>query len=335
MKTKITEMLGIKYPVICGAMLHLGKPELAAAISNAGGLGNITAGNYDSADELRDAIRQTKELTSNPFGVNVTRLPSARITEELIDSWFRVCAEEEVAQVDVGGRPAGDFIPMLHKAGAKVFHKVGSVKHALNIQKQGYDAVCIAGFEEGGRPLSDDVTTMVLTPRAVDTLDIPVVTVGGISDGRGLAAALSLGAEGVVMGTRFLASTDASAVIHENFQKAIVETPETGTAIVNKVLNLQGRGLVNGCIRQVQEIEASIPVSEYGATPENLGKIIPLMAGKRSKEAYVTGDVDYCAFMIGQSVGLVYDIKPVQTILDNMVADAEKILRTQIARFEA
>lgn len=335
MKTKITEMLGIKYPIICGAMLWLGKPELAAAISNAGGLGNITAANYDTPEALRDAIRETRELTDKPFGVNVTRLPSLRIPEDLIHSYFKVCAEEEVVQMEVGGLPAPDYIPMLHEAGIKVFHKVGSVKHALNIQKCGYDGVYIAGFEEGGHPLSDDVTTMVLTPRAVESLEIPVVTVGGVSDGRGLAAALSLGAEGVVMGTRFLATTDANAVIHENFQNALVATPETGTSIISKSLKLQGRAWRNECVRKVLEVESTIPFADWGDNPENLGKLMPLISGQLSKAAYVTGEVDTCTFMIGQSVGLIKDIKPVAAVLDNMVADAEAILRAQLARFEA
>jgi nitronate monooxygenase len=335
MKTKITEMLGIKYPIICGAMLWLGKPELAAAVSNAGGLGNITAANYDTADELRDAIRQTRELTDKPFGVNVTLLPSLRIPDELIDGYFNVCAEEHVVQMEIGGKPATKYIPLLHDAGIKVFHKVGSVKHALNIQKSGYDGVYIAGFEEGGHPLDDDVTTMVLTPRAVESLEIPVVTVGGISDGRGLAAALALGAEAVVMGSRFLVTNEAKAVIHENFQQELIKRQENETAIINKTLKLQGRALKNECVRQVLEVESTIPFAEYGATPENLSKIMPLVSGQLSKAAYVTGDVDSCTFMVGQSIGLIKDVQPVQQVLDNMVADAEAILRKQLARFEA
>ena len=206
MKTRITELFGIKHPIVCGGMFWLCEPELCAAISNAGALGNITACRYDSGEELRQAIHQAKELTDKPFGINITLLPSIRIPAERFDDYFRVCAEEKVVAIEVSGAPATKYIDMMHKAGTKVMHKVGALRHARNIEKYGYDAVIAAGIEEGGHPLNDDVATTVLTPRIAEAVKIPVITTGGIADGRGLAAALCLGAEGVLMASRFMAT---------------------------------------------------------------------------------------------------------------------------------
>lgn len=152
MKTRITELFGIEYPIICGGMLWLATPELCAAISNAGGLGNITACNYDTGEELRQAIQRARELTSKPIGVNITLMPSMRFTDEIFDDFFKVCAEEKVEVIEVSGRPAVKYLDMLHKAGVKVMHKVGAVRHAKNIERYGYDAVIAAGIEEGGHP---------------------------------------------------------------------------------------------------------------------------------------------------------------------------------------
>lgn len=323
MRTKITELLEIEYPIICGGMLHLCKPELAAAISNAGGLGNITACNYDSGEELREAIHECRKLTNKPFNVNITLLPSLRVPAERFDEYFTVCAEERVPAIEVGGKPATQYLPMLHAAGVKVFHKVGSVRHALNIERLGYDGIFAAGFEEGGHPLNDDVTTMVLTPRIVESVNIPVVTTGGIADGRGLAAALALGAEGVMMATRFIATTEAQPLVHENFIKEIVSHQECDTTIISKK-GTQGRSLKNATTVKIHELE------ESNASREEL---YPYITGQKTKAAYVTGDVEDCTFLIGQSIGLINDIVSCQTLLDGMVSEAKDILLKQVARF--
>jgi len=182
-KTAITEMFSIKYPIICGAMMWLCKPKFCAAISNAGGMGNLTAGNYETEEEFRDAIRETRKLTDQPFMVNITLLPSLRITPAHHQMYIHVCAEEKVAGIEFSGTPVDkasgmEAIEMLKKSGVKLFHKVGAVRHALHAQHVGYDGIYAAGIEEGGHPLNDDVTTMVLTPRIVDSVRIPVVTVG-------------------------------------------------------------------------------------------------------------------------------------------------------------
>jgi len=323
MKTKITEMLGIKHPIICGGMLWLCKPELCAAISNAGGLGNITAGNYDTGEELRAALKQTKALTDKPFGVNVTLLPSFRITQETYDDYFRVCCEEKVAAIEVSGAPAKRYLAPVHEAGIKIFHKVGSLRHALNIEKLGYDGIFAAGIEEGGHPLNDDVTTMVLTPRIAESVKIPVVTTGGIADGRGLAAALTLGAEGVMMAPRFINTKEC--IVHENIKQEIINRQEQDTTLICKTLNLQGRALKNELTQKVLDIEAE---------GKDLERIFPLITGQRVKEAWNNGDVNGAAFMVGQSIGLIKDVLSCQELMDGMVKDAEAILRRNLERFQ-
>jgi len=322
MKTRITELFGIKYPIICGGMMWLCKPELCAAISNAGGLGNITAGNYNSGEELREALRKTKELTDKPFGVNITMLPSFRIKPETYDEWFQICCEEKVAAIEVSGAPAAKYIPMLHEAGVKVMHKVGAVRHAINIERLGYDAVLAAGIEEGGHPLNDDVTTMVLTPRIAESVSIPVITTGGIADGRGLAAALALGAEGVMMASRFIATEECQ--VHPEIKAEMIRRQEMDTTLICKTVGLQGRALKNELVDQILEVEAR---------GGSLMELMPLLTGQRSLAAWQNGDVQGATLMVGQSIGLIKEVMTCQELLDSMVKEAEEILRRNLARF--
>ncbi len=316
MKTAITEMFGIKYPIICGAMMWLCKPQLCAAISNAGAMGNLTAGNYPTEEEFRDAIRTTRKLTDKPFMVNVTILPSVHITPEHYKMYLKVCAEERVAGLEISGTPLDkavgkEFIDMLKKAEVKLFHKVGSVRHAVHAEKIGYDGIYAAGIEEGGHPLNDDVTTMLLTPRIADTVKIPVVTVGGIADGRTMAAALALGAQGVMMATRFAATKECE--VHDNIKKELVNRQEFETALICKTIGLQGRAIRNRVVEEVLSLEAK------GCGFEDL---IPLISGKRVKEAWDSGDVDDAPMMMGQSVGLINDIPSCKQLIDRMVEEA-------------
>ena len=322
MKTRITALFGIEYPIICGGMLWLANPELCAAISNAGGLGNITACNYDSSEELRQAIQRTRELTSKPIGVNITLLPSMRFTEEIFDDFFKVCAEEKVEVIEVSGKPAVKYLDMLHKAGVKVMHKVGAVRHALNIERYGYDAVIAAGIEEGGHPLNDDVTTMVLLPRIVESVKIPVIATGGIADGRGLAAALTLGAEGVLMATRFIATKECA--VHPKVWEELIKRQEHETTLICKSVGLQGRALKNKLAQQVLELEGQ------GA---GLPEIIPLLSGQKAKTAWETGEVDDAALMVGQSIGLVKEVTTCKELIESMVEEARTILANNLARF--
>lgn len=320
MQTRMTELFNIKHPVMCGGMMWLAKPELCSAISNAGGLGNLTAGNYDSGDELREAIARTRALTSEPFCVNITLLPSVRITRELHQEYFDVCCDEGVAALEISGAPLDRYlgegaVEQAKRSGVRLIHKLGSVRHAKHAQSAGYDAVIAAGIEEGGHPLSDDVTTMVLTPRISETIGIPVITAGGIADGRGLAAALVLGGSGVMMASRFIATDECPA--HMAIKEELVGRQEYETTLICRSINLQMRCLHNEIARKVLEVEAG------NGTLED---ILPFMLGSRSKEAWETGDTDMAPLAVGQSIGLIKDVVPCGALLDRMVGEAEAIL---------
>jgi NAD(P)H-dependent flavin oxidoreductase YrpB (nitropropane dioxygenase family) len=319
-KTAITEMFGIKYPIICGAMMWLCKPPLCATVSNAGGMGNLTAGNYTTEEEFRGAIRETRRLTQKPFMVNITLLPSIRLTPEHYRIYFKVCAEEKVSGIEFSGTPvdkaAGmETIERLKKAGIKLFHKVGSVRHALHAQKVGYDGVYAAGIEEGGHPLDDDVTSMVLIPRIVESVKIPVVAVGGIADGRTMAAALTLGAQGVMMASRFIATKECE--VHENIKNELVRRQEFETILFGKSIGLQGRALKNKVIGEILSVE-----SKGGGVKE----LIPLMGGERIKEAWEGGNVESAPLMVGQSIGLIQKVLTCQELLDTMAQEAAACL---------
>jgi NAD(P)H-dependent flavin oxidoreductase YrpB (nitropropane dioxygenase family) len=317
MKTAITEMFGVEYPIICGAMMWLCKPQLCAAVSNAGGMGNLTAGNYSTEDEFRKAIRETRKLTDMPFMVNVTILPSVHITVEHHKMYLRICAEEKVAGMEISGTPLDkavgrEYIDILKKAGVKLFHKVGSVRHAVHAEKAGYDGIYAAGIEEGGHPLNDDVTTMVLTPRIAETVRVPVVTVGGIADGRTLTAALALGAQGVMMATRFAATRECE--VHDDIKQELIKRQEYETALICKSIGLQGRAIKNRVVDEVLSLEAK------GC---GLEELIPLISGERVREAWASGNVDIAPMMMGQSVGLVKDIPTCKELIERMVAEAK------------
>ena len=315
-KTNITEMFDVKYPIICGAMMWLCRPNLCAAISNAGGIGNLTAANYETETEFRAAINETRILTDKPFIIGITLLPSIRITPEHHKMYVRVCAEEKVAGIEFSGTPldkvAGmDAVEMLKKAGVKMFHKVGAVRHGMHAERIGFDGIYAAGIEEGGHPLNDDVTTMVLTPRMVSSVKVPVVTAGGIADGRTMAAALALGAQGVMMASRFIATKECE--VHENIKQELIRRQEFDTVIYGKSLGLQGRGLKSKVIDEVLAIE-----ERHGGFEE----LIPLLSGQRVKQAWETGDINHAPMMVGQSIGLISDIPTCQELMDRMGVEA-------------
>ena len=320
MNTRITELLGIEHPVMCGGMMWLAKPGLCATISNGGGLGNLTAGNYESEDEFRNAIQETRKLTDKPFCVNITLMPSHRISMEMHQIYYRVCCEENVAALEISGAPLDvyfgpDAIGQAKDAGVKLIHKLGSVKHARHAEKVGYDAVIAAGFEEGGHPLDDDVTTMLLTPRISEAVNIPVITCGGIADGRSLAASIVLGADGVMMATRFIASDECLA--HPDTKEHIVHRREHETTMICKSLHLQMRVLENELARKVLEVEAN---------GGGLDEIMPLIGGEHAMGAWETGDVERAPLAVGQSIGLIHEVLSCREIIERMVRDAEEVL---------
>ena len=331
MKTRITELFGIQYPIQCGGMLWIATPELAAAISNTGAMGNLTSGNYNSADDLRAAIDQTRQLTENPFIVNITTMPSIRLPVELLQDFFRVCCEKKVTAIEVAGAPVDtflgkEFIPMAKDAGVRVLHKVGTVKHAVHAEKVGYDAITMAGFEEGGFPHKDNVSTLVLVPKVREAVSIPVLAAGGMADGKSLAAALALGADGIMMATRFLATKESG--VHPNIYKVLVEKTEADTSLQLQTLlagfGLQVRALRNEIMERVAKVEA-----EGG----DMGELLPLISGERARQVWKEGNAEEAMLTIGQSVGRISDIPTVAELIGRMVKEAEASLKKGLDAF--
>ena len=320
MKTRMTELFGIKHPIMCGGMMWLCKPDLCAAISNAGALGNITAANYNTGEELRKAIKETREKTDRPFSVNLSLLPSFRITKEMYLEWFNACLAEKVAAFEISGTPVDKFfgpdaIERGHDAGAKFIHKLGSVRHAVHAEHAGYDAVIAAGVEEGGHPLMDDVTTMVLTPRMAETVKIPVITTGGIADGRTLAAALVLGAEGVMMASRFMATTECR--MNHKVKDELVNHQEFDTYLYGKTIGFQGRAMKNQVLTQIQDMEAK---------HATLNELAPFLSGLRQTAIWDEGDIEAGLVPVGQSIGLIHDVVTCKELVERMVKQAEALL---------
>ncbi|MFC4798675.1 NAD(P)H-dependent flavin oxidoreductase [Neobacillus sp. GCM10023253] len=311
MKTRITELLGIEYPIICGGMFQVGRAELAAAVSEAGGLGVITSKTQGTPEALRQEIRKIKALTNKPFAVNLNLFPSQTATpnEDFID----ILIEEGVKIVETSGRSPKDLMPKLKENGFIVLHKVAGVKYAISAEKLGVDAVIIVGNETGGHPGMSDVGTLVMLPRIVDSVKIPVIAGGGYADGRGLVSALAFGAEGVVMGTRFMATEEAP--IHENVKRWMVESDETNTIIIQRNIGSASRVALNAVSKEVDRLERE------GATIEQL---MPLITGQRAKYVYFEGDLDGGIWSCGQSVGLIKEILSIKDLFAQITEEAKK-----------
>ncbi len=312
-KTRITEMLGIEYPIIQGGMQWLSVAELVSAVSEAGGLGLITAASFPDPEDLRDEIQKTKTLTQKPFGVNISMLP-VLMEGDITKRYVKVIVEEKIPVVETSGRNPESLIPALKEGGVKIFHKVPAVRFARKAESVGADAVTIVGFECGGHPGMDDVTSMILIPRATENLDIPVIAGGGIADSRGFMAALALGAEAVVMGTRFLATKECPA--HANFKEWLVEAQETDTMMIERSIRNAVRVIRNETAEKVLEME------EKGAT---LDELIVYISGKVNREAWMSGDLDGATIACGQNVGLIHDVKTVKEVIDDIVNGAREI----------
>ncbi len=319
-ETKVTKTLKIKYPIIQGGMMWLSKAELASAVSNAGGLGIITALSFDKPEKLAEEIDKCKDMTDKPFGVNITFLPTLRPVN--YEAYIDVIIDKGIKIMETAGRNPEPYMKKLKEAGIKVIHKCTSVRHAKKAEAIGCDFVSIDGFECAGHPGEDDVTSLILIPRAVDELNIPVIASGGFGDARGFLAALSLGAEGVNMGTRFVATKEAPA--HENIKKRLVEAKETDTILVERSLRNTLRALKNKHALKIKEME------ERGATLEELA---PLLSGLRGLKALQTGEMDDALFACGQVVGLIKDIPTVKELIDGIIDEAEKILKERLCRF--
>lgn len=318
--TRINEMLGIEHPIIQGGMQWVGKAELAAAVSNAGGLGILTSLTQPTPEDLGKEIDRCREMTDKPFGVNLTILPT--ITPPPYEEYLRVAIEKGIKIVETAGANPAQLVPGLKAAGVTVIHKCTSVRHAISAQNKGVDILSIDGFECAGHPGEDDIPGLILLPAAADKLEIPFVASGGIADGRGMAAALSLGAEGINMGTRFLCTQEAP--VHQNVKQAIVDRSELDTNLILRTLNNTARVAKNAVSDEVVE------KLNAGATfPE----IRDLVAGKRGAQVYETGDLDAGIWSAGPVQGIINDIPSCQELIDTIVADAVEIIEGRLAGF--
>ncbi|WEJ74874.1 nitronate monooxygenase family protein [Pseudomonas sp. PSE14] len=314
MKTRITELLGIRYPIIQGGMMWVGRAEMAAAVSNAGGLGILTALTQPTPEALAAEIERCRTLTDQPFGVNLTLLPS--INPPPYEQYLDVIIASGVKVLETAGNNPGEYIAKAKAAGITVIHKCVAVRHALKAQSLGVDAVSIDGFECAGHPGEDDVPGLVLIPLAARRLQVPVIASGGIADGDGMAAALTLGAEGVNMGTRFCATREAP--IHENIKRALVGATERDTRLIFRTLHNTARVLRN-------------PISEEVVSIEQRGNakfedIRHLVAGARGRAALESGASDDGIVTAGQCVGLIDDIPTCAELLERMVRDCRAAL---------
>jgi NAD(P)H-dependent flavin oxidoreductase YrpB (nitropropane dioxygenase family) len=319
MRTRVTEKLGIAYPIVQGGMQWVGIAELASAVSNAGGLGILTALTQPTPDALREEIARMRTMTDKPFGVNLTILPS--ITPRPYAEYVAAIVESGVKIVETAGNSPKDFITKFKEHGVTIVHKCTSVRHALSAERNGVDIVSIDGFECAGHPGEDDLGGLVLIPLAARALKIPVIASGGIADGRGMAAALALGAEGVNMGTRFCVTKEAP--IHDNIKQAIVNSTEQDTVLMFRKFKNTARAFRNAISEEVRAIEQR---------PETIFEDVrPLVVGARGRAALQSGDVNGGVIGAGQCIGLIDDIPTCAELLQRMVAECRESLRLTTA----
>ncbi len=318
LRTRFTEEFGVEHPIVQGGMMWVGRAELAAAVSEAGGLGIITALTQPTPDDLLAEIEKARSLTDKPFGVNVTILPS--INPPPYQDYVKAIIESGVKIVETAGSNPEPFLPYYKEAGIKVLHKCTSVRHALKAQKIGVDGVSIDGFECAGHPGEDDVPGLILIPAATQVLDIPVIASGGIADARGLVAALALGADGVNMGTRFMCTRESA--IHQTVKEQIVAHSERDTQLIFRTMHNTARVANNEISRKVVEIEKS------GGKFED---VRDLVAGARGRRVFEEGDLDAGIWSAGQVQGLINDIPTCAELVSRMVTEAESIINSRLA----
>ncbi len=311
--TRITELFGIKHPIIQGGMMWISRAELVAAVSNAGGLGILTAFTFPTLEELAAEIRKTRQLTDKPFGVNITLLPTLRPVD--IDGYLDTVISSGVRIVETAGRSPEPYMERLKAAGVKVIHKCTAVRFARTAQRIGCDAVSIDGFECAGHPGEEDVTSLVLIPLTADAVDIPVIASGGFGDGRGLVAALALGAEAVNMGTRFMATKEAPG--HARVKELLLTASERDTVLLLRSFRNTMRMLKNPTAEKVLELE------KQGADIHQLESLIGGRAGLKMLES---GDVDSGLLSVGQVVGLIHEIPTVKDLIDRTIREAEEVV---------
>lgn len=324
MKTRITELFGIEHPIIQGGMHFVGFAEMAAAVSNAGGLGIITGLTQGTPENLAKEIARCREMTDKPFGVNLTFLPS--VTPPDYPGFVKAIIDSGVKAVETAGNNPAKWLPPLQEAGIKVIHKCTSVRHSLKAEAIGCDAVSVDGFECGGHPGEDDVPNFILLPRAAEELKIPFVASGGMADGRSLVAAMALGAEGMNMGTRFIATKEAP--VHENVKQALVAASELDTRLVMRPLRNTERVLTNAAVERLLVKE-----KELGANIK-FEDIIEEVAGVYPR-IMRDGEMEAGAWSCGMVAGLIHDVPTVKELIDRIMSEAEEIIRVRLQRFSA
>lgn len=322
MRTAITDLFGIEHPIIQGGMHYVGFAELAAAVSNAGGLGIITGLTQRTPEKLAKEISRCRDMTDKPFGVNLTFLPT--FDAPPYPEYIEAIKEGGIKAVETAGRSPEQYMPALKQAGIKVIHKCTSVRHSLKAERVGCDAVSVDGFECGGHPGEDDVPNMILLPRAADELKIPFVASGGMADARSLVAALAMGASGMNMGTRFVATKEAP--VHQNVKDAIVQASELDTRLVMRSLKNTERVLNNAGVERLMETERA-----KGDTLV-ITDILDEVAGVYPK-VMVDGEMDAGAWSCGMVAGLIHDVPSVKELIDRIVAEAEAIIRQRLTGF--
>ena len=319
MKTKITELFGIQHPIIQGGMHYVGFAELAAAVSNAGGLGIITGLTQGTPEKLANEIARCREMTDKPFGVNITFLPTVNSPDYA--GLMQVIIDGGVTVVETAGNNPAKWLPMLKDAGIKVIHKCTAVRHALKAQSIGCDAVSVDGFECGGHPGEDDIPNFILLPRAADELEIPFVASGGIADARSLVGALAMGAEGINMGTRFIATQEAP--VHENVKAAIVGASELDTRLVMRPLRNTERVLTNPAVERLLEKEKALGADlKFEDIIEEVAGVYPRIM--------TNGDMDAGAWSCGMVAGLINDIPTVKDLIDEIMSEADSIINQRL-----
>ena len=323
-KSKITELFDIEHPVIQGGMHYVGFAEMAAAVANAGGLGIITGLTQKSPEDLAKEIAKCHEMTDKPFGVNLTFLPGFQ--EPDYPGYIKAIVEGGIKIVETAGRSPEAYMPDLKGAGIKVIHKCTSVRHSLKAEKIGCDAVSVDGFECGGHPGEDDIPNMILLPRAAEELSIPFVASGGMGNGQQLAAALSMGADGINMGTRFIATKEAP--VHQNVKEALVAASELDTKLIMRPLRNTERVLANDAVNKILEKEKAL------GDEIQITDIMDEVAGVYPK-IMQEGTMDAGAWSCGMVAGLIHDIPTCKELVERIVSDAEEIIKSRLSKFVA
>ena len=316
-KTKFTEMFGIEKPIVQGGMQHLGIADFASLVSNAGGMGTMNITCFPGIDEFREDIIKMKELTDKPFIVNISLVPDLTKGEEIFQ-YIDVCAREQVAAIEFAGASPVEFMPACKEAGIRIIHKSPNAKVAASMARKGADVITIAGYEVAGHPSLDGIGTFVIANKAAAVCGeygVPVLAAGGVADGKGLAAALALGAQGVVMGTRFVATKECP--ISDNHKQWLLEHTEKDTVLVQKSIHNAARVANNLAAKLTLEMEAR------GTT---LQELMTVISGKLSRQCYKNGNIDGGIYALGPAMGLIRDIKTVQELMDGMVDEAEAVI---------